>query len=64
MAKRILSGATPVSELTPQYQLSHEARQQILAGSDSARQSKEIERKRLAFVAQHGSAFGQLPHDR
>ncbi len=60
MATSILSAAAKAVTHTPQYQLDPQARQAILALSDSARTGAEIERQRIAFCEKHfGCAFGQ-----
>ena len=59
MAKSILSVAPTATQNTPQYQLDPQARQAILARSDSARKNAKIERQRLAFSAKNfGCEFG------
>lgn len=60
MAESILSVAAKAVTHTPQYQLPKEARQAILAKSDSTRTGTEIERQRTAFTAKNfGCSFGQ-----
>jgi hypothetical protein len=65
MANSILSAAAKAVTNTPQYQLGGQARQAILAQSDSARTSTEIEQQRTAFCSSHlGCAFGQNIHQK
>lgn len=60
MANGILSAAAKAATNTPQYQLDPQARQAILARSDSARTGADIERQCTAFAANNfGCAFGQ-----
>lgn len=60
MAKDILAGAQAIAH-THQYQLPTEARQAILAQSDSARIHQKIEQQRIIFMANNfGCEFGQI----
>lgn len=60
MATSILSVAAKSVTHTPTYQLDSQARLAILAQSDSARKSTEIERQRIAFISNNfGCDFGQ-----
>lgn len=60
MANDILSTAAKVVTHTPQYQLDPQARRSILGQADSARTGAEIERQRIAFIANNfGCEFGQ-----
>lgn len=65
MANSILSVAPKATQNTPQYHLRDADRQAILAQSDSARTSTEIDQQRIAFCSSHfGCAFGQNIHQK